>query len=97
MNSFTTSENEKITTVRIPGSEIGKTMRISAWRREQPSISAASASSSGIVLKKPIRSQIENGTVKDRYTRNSDQSLSSGPTFETTRDSGRDRSAGPTT
>ena len=34
MNSFTQSENVKITTVRIPGSEIGKTIRRSARRRE---------------------------------------------------------------
>ena len=55
----------KITTVRIPGIEIGKTMRTSEPRREQPSISAASSSSCGIVLKKPISSQIANGIVND--------------------------------
>ena len=33
--------------------------------REAPSISAASSSSRGIVLKNPIRSQVENGTVND--------------------------------
>src|SRR6266852_4545289 len=68
-NSLTQSENVKITTVRIPGREIGKTMRRSAAKREQPSISAASSSSGGIVLKKPIISHVENGTVKDGYTR----------------------------
>ena len=65
MNSLTQSENEKMTTVRIPGSEIGKTMRRSARNREQPSTSAASSSSCGIVLKNPISSQVENGTVND--------------------------------
>src|SRR5919201_6036240 len=64
-NSFTTRENVKMTMVRIPGIEIGKTTRTSEPSREQPSISAASSSSCGIDLKKPIRSQIENGTVKD--------------------------------
>ena len=65
MNSFTQSENVKITTVRIPGTETGKTILQSALRREQPSTSAASSSSWGIVLKKPIRSQVANGTVND--------------------------------
>src|SRR5207248_6303717 len=64
-NSFTTSENVKITTVRIPGSEIGNTMRTSEPSREQPSTSAASSSSCGIVLKKPIRSHTANGIVND--------------------------------
>src|SRR5687767_6553316 len=64
-NSFTQRENEKMTTVRIPGNEIGKTTFSSALIREAPSISAASSSSCGIVLKKPISSQVENGTVND--------------------------------
>ena len=54
-----------MTTVRIPGSEIGKTMRSSVMMREAPSTSAASSSSRGIVLKKPIRSHVENGIVND--------------------------------
>src|ERR687887_1485343 len=87
--SFTQSENVKITTVRIPGSEIGNTTRQSAFSLEQPSIRAASSSSTGIVLKKPISSQTENGTVKDGYTRTSDQSRSSRPRFEITRERGR--------
>src|SRR5438105_15028818 len=64
-NSFTTRENVKITTVRIPGIEIGITILTSAPRREQPSISAASSSSWGIDLKKPIISQIANGMVNE--------------------------------
>src|ERR687888_1459338 len=63
--SFRTSEKEKITTVRIPGSEIGKITRTSVFNREAPSTRAASSSSWGIVLKKPIINQVENGTVKD--------------------------------
>jgi hypothetical protein len=65
MNSFTQSEKAKITTVRIPGSETGSTISRSAFRREAPSISAASSSSGGIVLKNPIRSQVANGTVNE--------------------------------
>src|SRR6266576_4603211 len=64
-NSLITSEKVKITTVRIPGSETGRTTRQSAPRREQPSISAASSSSCGTDLKKPINSQIANGIVND--------------------------------
>src|SRR5215467_1618708 len=64
-NSLITSENVKMTTVRIPGSEIGSTTRTSAPKREQPSISAASSSSGGIALKKPISSHTANGIVND--------------------------------
>jgi hypothetical protein len=46
---LTTSENVKITTVKIPGSEIGKTMRTKALNREQPSISAASSRPGALV------------------------------------------------
>src|ERR671930_2729106 len=74
--SFRTSENEKITTVRIPGTEIGKITCSSVRRREAPSTSAASSSSAGIVLKNPISSQVENGTVNEGKTSTSDQSES---------------------
>ena len=36
-----------------------------AFRREAPSMDAASSSSGGIVLKNPIKSQVANGTVKE--------------------------------
>src|SRR5437667_6641222 len=72
-NSFTTSENEKITTVKMPGTEIGKTTRTSVPSREAPSMRAASSSSRGMVLKNPIKSHVANGTVKEGYTRTSDQ------------------------
>src|SRR6266850_4730827 len=72
-NSLTTSEKEKMTTVRIPGTEIGKTTRISVPSRDAPSIWAASSSSWGMVLKNPIKSQVAKGTVNDGYTRTSDQ------------------------
>src|SRR6266516_6365368 len=72
-NSFTTSENEKMTTVRMPGSEIGKTMRTTVPSRDAPSIRAASSSSRGMVLKNPIKSHVAKGTVNDGYTRKSDQ------------------------
>src|ERR671937_1764135 len=76
-NSFKTSDAEKMTTVRIPGIEIGKTIRHSVPSRDAPSTCAASSSSCGIVLKKPIRSHVENGNVNDGYTRIKDQSRSS--------------------
>ena len=62
MNSFTQSVNEKMTTVSRPGSETGKTTLRSAFNLEQPSMSAASSSSWGIVLKKPIKSHVERGS-----------------------------------
>src|SRR5205823_423737 len=64
-NSLITSENVKMTTVRIPGIEIGNTIRTSEPSREQPSMSAASSSSCGIDLKNPISSQTANGMVND--------------------------------
>ena len=54
-----------MTTVSTPGIEIGKTTRVSVFMREAPSTNAASSSSCGMVLKKPISSHVENGTVND--------------------------------
>jgi hypothetical protein len=65
MNSLNASEKVKMTTVRIPGSEMGRTTRQSAPRREAPSMRAASSRSPGIVLKKPIKSHVANGTVNE--------------------------------
>src|SRR5712691_11036076 len=96
MKSFRTSENEKITTVRIPGTEIVKTTRRSVLIREAPSTSAASSSSRGIVLKKPISSQVENGTVNEGKTTISDSSRSWRPIRATTHDNGRKSSVGGT-
>ena len=56
---------QKMTTVRMPGIEIGKTTRVRVSIRDAPSTRAASSSSCGIVLKKPISSHVENGTVND--------------------------------
>src|SRR5919109_4604103 len=95
-NSLTTSEKVKITTVRIPGSETGKTTENRVRNREAPSTSAASSSSAGIVRKKPIRSHVENGTVNDGYTRMSETSLSWRPSSAITRDMGRNRRVGGT-
>src|SRR5712691_3366131 len=95
-NSFTTSENEKITTVRMPGMEIGKTTRKSVPSREAPSICAASSSSLGIVLKKPISSHVAKGTVNEWYTRIKPPSESWRWRFEITQNSGRKSSVGGT-
>src|ERR671935_571755 len=92
--SLSTSENEKITTVRIPGTEIGKITCSSVFRREAPSTSAASSSSPGIVLKKPIRSQVENGTVNDGKTIISDSRRLSRLACAITHDIGRERRGG---
>src|SRR5919198_3495303 len=94
--SFRTSENEKITTVRIPGTEIGKMTYISVRRRDAPSTSAASSSSAGIVLKNPIRSQVENGTVNDGKTMISDSRRLSRLACAITHDIGKKRSVGGT-
>src|SRR3970040_2530729 len=96
MNSLTQSANAKMTTVRIPGSEMGKTIRRSALLLEQPSTSAASSSSWGIVLKNPIRSQVEKGIVKDGYTRIRASSESWMPSRAITGESGREKSGGGT-
>ena len=57
---------------------------------------AASSSSRGMDLKKPIRSQVENGIVKLGYTTTSDQSVSCRPSAATTRESGMKSSVGGT-
>ncbi len=46
---------------RIPGVAIGKMIRTMARMRLAPSIRAHSSSSRGIVLKYPMRSQVQNG------------------------------------
>src|SRR5919201_4896587 len=92
--SFRTSENEKITTVRIPGTEIGKITCSSVFRRDAPSTSAASSSSPGIVLKNPISSHVEKGTVNDGKTIISERSRSWRPMCAMTHDIGRERSVG---
>src|ERR671918_2055054 len=94
MNSLTQSANAKMTTVRMPGSEIGKTILVSALIREQPSTRAASSSSCGIVLKKPIRSQVENGIVKDGYTRIRESSEFWRPSRATRGERGRNSNVG---
>jgi hypothetical protein len=52
-----------MTTVRTPATEIGITTRRKAPNRLHPSIIAASSKSPGIALKKPMRSQVQNGIV----------------------------------
>src|SRR5438067_10845916 len=85
-NSWVTSVTVKITTVRIPDVEIGITILTKAPKRVRPSTMAASSSSLGIDLKKPIRSQTENGMVMLGYTSTRDQMVSCSPRLATTRD-----------
>ena len=54
--------NVKIETAMMPGSAIGMMMRSTACGREQPSIMAASSSSSGIDWKKDLNSHMLNGS-----------------------------------
>src|SRR6202046_5334584 len=87
-NSCVRKVNVKITTVRIPESEIGTTSRTNAPERVSPSTIAASSSSRGIDLKNPISNQVEKGIVKLGYTTTSDQMVSCKPSNATMRDSG---------
>ena len=64
--------NAKIAEATSPGAASGSSTRTNAVTRPAPSIRAASSSSSGSALKKPISSQVQNGTVKVGYERNSD-------------------------
>ncbi len=59
-----TSVKLKITTVRTPATDRGMTIFTNAPKRLNPSIMAASSRSRGMALKKPIRSHVQNGTVK---------------------------------
>ena len=47
-----------------PGAASGRSTRTNAVTRPAPSIRAASSSSSGSALKKPMRSHVQKGTVK---------------------------------
>ena len=62
-----------------PGAAIGITMRSSTPSGEQPSIIAASSTSSGTSTKKPIRSQIENGSANETYAISNPVYVSSSP------------------
>src|SRR6266704_6639944 len=75
-NSCRVSVNEKMTTVRIAGSESGRTVFTNAPMTVQPSTIAASSISRGTDLKNPISSQVQNGIVKVGYTTTSDHSES---------------------
>ena len=63
-NSWLTRVKEKITTVRMPETEIGMTSFRNVWKRVRPSTIAASSSSPGMDLKNPMRSHVEKGIVK---------------------------------
>src|SRR5215467_11863223 len=64
-NSWVTRVKLKMMTVRMPATEIGITTLAKAPSRLSPSIMAASSMSGGMALKKPMRSQVQKGTVKD--------------------------------
>src|SRR6185436_1947066 len=62
------SVNEKMIAVMMPGQLTGSTTRSSAPSCPQPSTMAASSISNGTVLKKPIKSHVQNGIVNVGYT-----------------------------
>src|SRR2546430_16117912 len=69
MTCFQERENGKLPAERIPGTAIGKMMRIMAPKRVAPSMRAHSSSSLGIVLKYPIKSQVLKGMRNVGYVR----------------------------
>ncbi len=62
MNSFHDSVKAKMPAERMPGTAMGKMIRSIAPTRVAPSMRAHSSSSLGIVLKYPMRSQVQKGT-----------------------------------
>ena len=70
-NSFHDSVKAKMAEATRPGAASGRSTRTKAVMRPAPSIRAASSSSSGSALKKPMRSHVQKGTVKVGYDRKS--------------------------
>src|SRR5712671_4877276 len=75
MNSFHDKVNAKMPAERIPGTAIGKMIRVIAPKRVAPSMRAHSSSSLGIVLKYPMRSHVQNGIKNVGYVRISAQGV----------------------
>src|SRR3989442_2123595 len=69
-NSFHDSVKAKMAEATMPGAASGRSTRASAWVRVAPSTSAASSSSVGSALKKPMSSHVQKGTVNVGYERN---------------------------
>src|SRR5262249_61636233 len=82
-NSCITRVKLKITVVSSPATDMGRITRTNAWKRDSPSIIAASSTSLGMTLKKPWRSQVQKGTVKLGDTSTSAHSLSVRPRLGT--------------
>src|SRR5215510_8759414 len=95
-NSFHESVNAKIAEATSPGAASGTTTRASAAARVAPSTNAASSSSRGSALKKPIISHVQNGTVNVGYDSTSAARLLVAPSSASTRYSGMNSSAGGT-
>src|SRR5262247_507422 len=64
-NSFQEARNPKIAATTSPGAAMGMTTRTRTPSGEQPSISAASSTSSGTSTKNPTRSQMEKGSANE--------------------------------
>src|SRR5262249_25651203 len=70
--SFHDSKKMYMAVAASPGSASGSVTRQSAPSLDDPSIIAASSSSAGTALKKPISSQVETGSPNTRYVTISD-------------------------
>src|SRR5437867_3257449 len=96
MNSFHDSVNAKMPAERIPGTAIGKMIRVIAPKRVAPSMRAHSSSSLGIVLKYPMRSHVQNGMRNVGYVRISAHGVLPSWKFRMMSASGMNRSVGGT-
>src|SRR5438046_5774320 len=96
MNSFQDSVNAKIPADRMPGTAIGKMIRVIAPKRVAPSMRAHSSSSLGIVLKYPMRSHVQNGMRNVGYVRISAQGVLPSWKFRMMSASGMNRRVGGT-
>src|SRR6266581_1365499 len=96
MNSFQHSVKQKMKAEISPGTASGNTIFVRICHRLAPSISAHSSSSNGMVLKYPMRSQVENGIRMVGYVRISANGVSNSPYWNTTVDSGMNRIDGGT-
>src|SRR5260370_35021859 len=93
-NSCTVSVNAKITTVRMAGTERGRTVFANAPTTVQPSTIAPSSISRGTDLKKPISSQVQNGMGKVGEATTRAHMVSCNPSNVTRRARAGDRSDG---
>src|SRR5262245_44820161 len=88
MNSWYVSVKAKMPAVMMPGTMTGMMIMRKAWKRVHPSIWALSSISFGTVRTKPIRSQVQKGSVNEGYTMTSAHTESMNPSPRTTWEGG---------